>query len=147
MGKCIGFLFLLAFVVNVKAETVQVYCASTASSTTLLLNPLSFPDRQDDCDIGYNDDCGRIIGRYTLTADLSDLHSPIAGSDGRQRVIDTFDEANDSDLEISDTAEFTIQFEAGFRGQLHTTQGAMVTITSHVVTEEPPSVKLYCHIQ
>lgn len=147
MGRTLGFIVAFSISHWVWAETLQVFCASTSSPTTLLFSPLSFPDSQDDCDISYNHDCGRIIGRYTLTANLADLHTPIRGDDSRDRFIDTFDEANGSDLEISEDESFTLRFETGFRSALATPQGAMVTVTSHAVTEEPPSVKLYCHIQ
>jgi hypothetical protein len=141
MGFWTATLMLFAFSTSVWAEDVALICTSPATSANLYIN-LDFPEASDDCDISYNDDCGRIVGRYTLNADLAHPLQPVEA----ERFIDSFDEAFVDDLEIRQDEVFTIRFSRNYFNEITQLKTTVVTVESHVVTEEPSEFSLQCRI-
>lgn len=128
------------------ADEVSLLCTSKENPSTLYIN-INTPEAGDDCDISYNDDCGRTIGNYVLNTDLSLPQAMETSTDKRENFTDNFNEAEENGLEISHSGRFSLHFSSGFRQELTLTKKTAVQIVSYETVRGSGAFQLICVIR
>ncbi len=133
-------LAILCLLIDCKAiaNSLEYLCQSTENQSKLYLR-VDIPSPNDPCDISYDDDCGRVIGNYSLQSDLSYPTEMASDDDKREQITGSFNEPNQNFIEVDHEGRFS------FRFPLQPNQSPTpITITSFETTKGQDSFKLYC---
>jgi hypothetical protein len=144
MGYWIVTLCILLSSQALMAEEFRLFCSSTQTTATLFFNPIDTPTPGDDCDPSYNEDCGRIVGQFVLTADLSNFEASLVDAN-IERIVARFNEpAAAGGLLIQDNSHFEIQTSQNFLADIRSHRATPIRLTSHVALTGPDTVPLVC---
>lgn len=139
--------FLIPLLVSSQAwaSRIEVYCSALENSTKLYIL-LDAPETNDDCDISYDDDCGRMIGQYVLQADLNHPHDMASPERSQHRYTSQFNEPAGSRLDI-DEDSYSMSLPSGYYEQLRQGAAVAISIKSNIASKGSGQFQLFCKKQ